>query len=365
VRAMLRDQRYAPHTSSDVAGAQRVGTLSIDGFVRPCRFRHMQWFLPRLSRQPFGRATGICFVLGLVAACERTPPPAGRKDTTVPVVPPPETTVVTPPPTSTWDSAAGRALFVVGAAPGEALIIAPRYSDSTALDSASFDLTTVRAVQLDLFASGKRVGSARVGETARSIRTDSCRTWPTARLGLAVADTSATKDWNVAFEAGHAAEVALDSITALPAADSGRLAAEIARLASALPGDTSAVFRGLPFVVNKAWRTRAPNGPQLLIAVVVRNVNQEANPRQERILLIAERDSATGAGRYTTKYSERAAGLEETLEATDPLAIVLLGAERRPTLVVARDAGHGASFALIERIAGEWQRRWSSTYAGC
>jgi len=108
-----------------------------------------------------------------------------------------------------------------------------------------------------------------------------------------------------------------------------------------------------------------PNGRLLVAAIVVRNVNQEANPRQERILLIAERDSTTNAGRYTTKYSERAVGLEETLEATDPLAVVLLGSERRPTLVVARDAGHGASYALIERIAGEWQRRWSSTYAGC
>jgi len=123
----------------------------------------------------------------------------------------------------------------------------------------------------------------------------------------------------VAFESGHASEPVIDSIEGLPTADSAKLAADIARIASALPGDTSAVFRGLPFVVNKAWRAQLPNGQTLLASVVVRNVNQEANPRQERILLIAERDSA--ATRFTPRYTDRKVGLEETLETTDPIAI--------------------------------------------
>jgi hypothetical protein len=159
--------------------------------------------------------------------------------------------------------------------------------------------------------------------------------------------------------------VAIDSIEGLPSADSARLAADIARIASALPGDTSVAFRGLPFVVTKAWRARIPGGQTVLTAVVVRNVNQEANPRQERILLIAERDSGATASRYAPRYVERKVGLEETLETTDPISIVLLGADRHPTVVMARDAGNGLSYALIERIAGEWQRRWASAYAGC
>ena len=36
-----------------------------------------------------------------------------------------------------------------------------------------------------------------------------------------------------------------------------------------------------------------------------------------------------------------------------------------PTVIIARDAGNGLSYALIERIAGQWQRRWASAYAGC
>lgn len=320
--------------------------------------------MPRITQQLTGRAIGVCLILALIA-CERTAPPAGRKDTTVAVVPPPDTTVVTPPPPSTWDTTAGPALFIVGSSPSEALIIAPGHPDSSALDSPAFDLTTLRTKQFDLYSSGKRVGLARVNATIASVRSDSCRTWPVAQLTLSPPDSATANTWNVAFETGHATEIPLDSITGLATADSARLAADVARIASALPGDTAAAFRGLPFVVNKAWRARPPNGPQLLIAVVVRNVNQEANPRQERILLIAERDSTSPAGRYTTQYSERVIGLEETIEATDLVAVVSLGAERRPTLVIARDAGHGAAYTLIERIAGQWKRLWSSGYAGC
>ena len=325
----------------------------------------MRWLLSRLSRRALGGPIAIGLTFMLVSACERSTPSAGRKDTAVPVVSPPETTVVPTPVASTWDSTAGPALFVVGETATEAWVIAPQFTDSTALDSTRFGVAPIRSIQLDLFSGGKRVGVAKVESTSGSVRTDSCRTWPKARLNVATADTAATRDWNVAFEAGHAAELTLDSIAGLPAADSARLAADIARLASVLPGDTAAMFRGLPFVVNKAWRARTPNGRDLLAAIVVRNVNQEANPRQERIMLLAERDSGATPGRYSTRYSERVVGLEETLETTDLIAMVLLGAERRPTLVVARETGSGASFALIERIGGTWQRRWATVYAGC
>jgi len=362
---MLAGRRAPSHTSSDVATEQDVGAVSIDGAAGACRFRRMRWLLLWLMRHVLSEPIAIAIGLALVAACERTTPAPGRKDTAVTVVPPPETTVVATPEVSTWDSTAGPALFVVGSTPAEALVIAPRYTDTTALDSARVDLTPLRGIRLDLFSGGKRVGIARVASTTGSVRTDSCRTWPTARLDVAANDSAATSEWNVAFEAGHAVQMALDSIAGLPSADSATFAADIARIASALPGDTSAAFRGLPFVVNKAWRARMPNGRLLVAAIVVRNVNQEANPRQERILLVAERDSAAPRGRYDTQYSERVTGLEETLETTDLVTMVLLGTDRRPTLVIARDTGSGSSYALIERIAGQWQRRWGSAYAGC
>jgi len=306
----------------------------------------------------------VALLLVLGVACERSTPVAGRKDTVVPSLPIPESSVVVKPEASPWDSSAGPALFVAGSTPTEALLIAPEYTRTAALDSVHPDSALIRSLRIDLFGSGKKVGTARITSMAASTRNDSCRTWPIARLEIASGDTGSAQPWNVAFETGHASEPVIDSIEGLPTADSARLAADIARIASALPGDTSAVFRGLPFVVNKAWRARLNNGQSLLAAVVVRNVNQEANPRQERIFLIAERDSAATA-RFTPRYTDRKVGLEETLESTDPMAIVLLGVDHHPAVIIARDAGSGLSYALVERIAGQWQRRWASTYAGC
>ena len=303
--------------------------------------------------------------VALALACERSAPPAARKDTVVNTVPPPESTIVTKPEPSMWDSAAGPALFIAGATPQEAFVIAPPYTDTVAIDSTRFDSAQLKALRVDLFAGGLKVGTARVGASVGSSRTDSCRTWPSAHLEVTPGDTGSTPAWSVAFEIGRASPVPIDSIEGLPTPDSARLAADVARLSSALPGDTAAMFRGLPFVVKKAWRTKIPSGQVVLIAVVVRNVNQEANPRQERILLIAERDSTTGTARYRPVYSERKSGLEETLETADPIAIVLLGSERYPTIVVTRDAGNGLSYTFIQRLGGQWQRRWASAYAGC
>jgi hypothetical protein len=358
---MVQGRLQRSNTSGDVA--TRALSASIDGTSRPCRFRRMQQ-LPRSTPRVISDST-YALILALTLACESSTPAAAKKDTAVAIVPPPESTVVAKPEPSAWDSTAGPALFIVGSSPAEALVIAPRSADSTMVDSAGFDLARVRAIQIDLFGGGKKLAAARVGATTGSTRSDSCRTWPTARLQLASGDTAAARGWTVGFEAGHATETVVDSIEGLATADSAQLAADIARIASALPGDTSATFRGLPFVVNKAWRAHVPGQPDVLVAVVVRNVNQEANPRQERILLIAERDSAATRTRYSSRYSERVVGPEETLESTDPIAIVLLGVDRRPTVVVTRDTGSGVSYSLIERVAGRWQRRWASVYAGC
>ena len=299
----------------------------------------------------------------LVISCERKAPEAARKDTVVSVAPPRDSVVEPKSETSAWDTTAGSALFVAGTAPQEALVIAPRYTTEASLDSNVIDTSRLQDIRLDLFSAGKRVGVAAVMSIAGSVRTDSCRTWPIARLQRLSGDTSTTS-WTVAFESGHAIPLSVDSIETLASADSARLAADVARLASALPGDTSAIFRGLPFVVTKAWRAQVPGGRTVLTAMVIRNVNQEANPRQERILLIAERDSVPSA-RYSTVYSERSVGLEETIETSDLIGMLLLGAEQRPSVVITRDSGNGIAYTLVERVDGQWQRRWTSPYAGC
>ena len=106
--------------------------------------------LPRWTRRVVSESIPV-LILALTLACERSTPAAGKKDTAVPTVPPPDSAVVAKPEPPTWDSTAGPALFVVGPTSAEALVIVPRYGDSTAVDSTTFDLGRVRAIQVDLF----------------------------------------------------------------------------------------------------------------------------------------------------------------------------------------------------------------------
>jgi hypothetical protein len=107
-------------------------------------------------------------------------------------------------------------------------------------------------------------------------------------------------------------------------------------------------------------------GVQALVADVRRKVNQEANPREEHILLVAERDSAQPASPWTTAYFERVADNEETIESDDVLAAVALGPAHTPSLVISREFNEGFAYALLERDGPKhWRLRWSSAYAGC
>jgi len=164
----------------------------------------------------------------------------------------------------------------------------------------------------------------------------------------------------------------MDSITALSAVDSSRRAAAVARVASALPNDTAQAFHGLPFAVRDAHTFTLPKGDTVIAAEVVRRLNQEANPEEEHIFIIMERDTVPplpGAPPpYVTAYSERTSGSEDDVESDEVLAAVLLGRAPHvvPTVVLSRDYGDGNSYTLIQRVAPRvWRARWNSAYVGC
>ena len=303
-------------------------------------------------------------LLLLSAACEpaKTPPP--HNDTVAKAPSPPETATVVPVEERTWDSTTGPAMFVSTGAPQEAVIVVPAFTQSAALDTARFDLSGLRDLRLDLFARSRSAGEARVVATTVGTAGNNCTAWPTARLAPAAG--AALSPWTVAFTDEHAQLIPLDSIESLSRPDSAKLVADIERLASALPGDTAPAFRGLPFVVREVRRFRPAPGVEALIAEVHRRVNQEANPLQESLFIVAERDSGQAAARYEPVYTERVSGAEETLEAIDVLAAAKLGADRRPTLILARDYGNGTAFSLVPRVGHRrWRETWSSAYAGC
>lgn len=306
---------------------------------------------------------------GLVACGRDTPEPAND---TVAVLPPAE---VTPPPEpppaplrwNGWPVQRAGELLVVPVAGSSlrAQLVHPRHTDSTLAPSTEHDLAALDGLEVDLFTQAGPAGRARLvaPEQGASPRGDMCTAWPTARIAPAAEPLS---PWTVAVEAGRAESIPLDSVSALSPPDSARLVAAVARVASSLPQDTASGFSGLPFVVRAVRRFEPVPGREAFVADVVRRVNQEASQKVEHIFLVAERAAGATRAPYVPVYVERSEGPEETLELRDVLAALRLGPDGPPALVVARDYGDGAAYALVERgEGGRWRAVWSSAYAGC
>ena len=158
-----------------------------------------------------------------------------------------------------------------------------------------------------------------------------------------------------------ATPVPLDSLEGASSADSVLVTTELARLASALPESNDAVFRGLPFNVKKAYRTKG--GPiGLLIGDVVRKINEEANPREEHFLIVAERSSGAD-GRYTTVFHSRAAGSEEVVRTNEILAVVRFVNGGNTAVIVSFEYENGGRLAFIEQTSEKvWKTSWRSAY---
>ena len=295
-------------------------------------------------------------------SCERAeqPRPSGQATAS-------DTTTALPDSTSVdsdmdWRIENGPVLAVSGDSAGIAILVLP------ALDTprtSMSDVDSLRDLEVDLFSPRGRVGSGRLRpRNSRPAENEQCAEWPTAQV---VQGTNArTTKWSVGFASGSATALAMDSLAGLQRADSARLAAEIAKLASAMPGDTAPMFRGLPFRVHSAYRVRPTPGIMVVVATIVRTINQEANARTEHLLLIAEQDLNVPESRLALKYFERVSGPEESTETVDILASLLLGADRRPTIVLGRSDESGTAFALLERAtSGKWTLQWSSPYTDC
>jgi hypothetical protein len=163
---------------------------------------------------------------------------------------------------------------------------------------------------------------------------------------------------------GNATAIALDSIGSLSSADSATLAASLAQSAAMLPHSADPVFVRLPFRVRSAYTFRL-DSTEVVIADVVRSLNEEANPRIEDLFLIGERPIGA-TGKYTVGYFNRIAGAEETIQATEVLTALEIGPSRRPAAIVNVESEDGSQLGFIERVgAGQWRYTWKSAYTDC
>lgn len=302
--------------------------------------------MPDFRRATPRRTRAFLALLATLAACERTGRPSGTDTARTTVRP--DTSTRAPVRSSAWDRARfGSVLLVQGDDPTTALEVAP---DS----GAAPDLTGASATLI------RRNGSAVGGTLAEraEVHGEACAGYP----GWRVSGDGAAAPWAVGLVGASVRPIALDSLEAMSRADSGRLTAEVTRLASILPSNGGDQYQGLPFVVRTLWRFPLA-GTQVIVAGLVRQVNQEAQPLEERTMLIAERDSASSD--WHTSYYERSRGNEETVEARDMLAAAYMGGVDEPLLVIGRDYGDSAAYSLLGRTGGQWRLLWTSPRVRC
>ena len=311
------------------------------------------------------RAMQLLLIVVGASSCERsrhaTPTRVSAPNVPESVATRPATAQVTQ-----WDSSAGPVMIARAASAANAWVVFPDYNDSTVPDTLQLDASRLSGDSVALVGrSGAMDAVPVISAGSKEWAGDECIEWPTATLGIG-GDTSRAAGWTVGFVEHGVTAVPLDSLDGMSGPDSARLAADLTRLASALPDDTSRTFRGIPFSVRYAYTFVPIAGVVGVAADLVRRLNQEASPLEQHTFLIAERSAQTPDAPFQVEYYERAGGLEESIETTDVLAAVRLPSPSRIALVVLRDGQDTSAYALLERHAnGTWRLRWTSVHTGC
>lgn len=291
------------------------------------------------------------FALGYMG-CENAKQPAPAASVATDTAARPDTSPVTELAPQSWPTALGSMLLVETDSAARAIVIAP--DSAGPIGAAGQGQGSTRVV---LLGRDRRLQVA----TLAAVQSPSAKCW----TGTIRSGGGPLRPWTAGFAADSIHPIALDSMLALNHADSMGLVSEATRLASVIPSDSAGVFFGLPFVVDALWRFRIPGDTQVVIGTLRRQINQEAMPLEERTLIVAEQDSSTHGGLVAT-YSDRSSGDEETIETYDLLSALMTGVPQHPMLVVGRDFGDGASYAIVERTGPRlWQLRWTSPKHKC
>src|SRR5258705_7039811 len=258
-----------------------------------------------------------------------------------------------------WDVDAGPLMLVsLGGSADSAAVVLPEITDST-IASAQTDSVSVAGLVFDLFGRGGKInGSTTVIPVQATDAKQECDGWPLVRV------RTGGSEWRVGFANAHVQAIKLDSIEARSSTDSAALAVSLAETAATLPIASDPAFSRLPFRVRSAYTFRL-DSVDVVIADVVRSVNEEANPRIEHLLMIGERPAGS-SGRDPPGHYNPTTGAEETTQATEVLAAVRIGSVKRPAVFVNIEYDDGRVLGLIERVApGQWRSIWRSAFTDC
>jgi hypothetical protein len=258
-----------------------------------------------------------------------------------------------------WNPDAGSVMILSAAGGSDTVaVVLPEATDST-IESLQNVTPPVTGLRFDLFGrGGKTASSLGVSPILRTDSVHDCYSWPMAKL------PSNDPNWKVGFVSGRVQPIPLDSIEGMSSGDSSALAVSLAQTAATLPVASDPTFRGLPFRVRSAYTFRL-DSVDVVVADVVRSVNEEANPRVEHLLIFGERPHGA-TGKFDVGYYSRNAGAEESMQATEILSAVRIGAMKRAAVVINVEYDDGGRLGLVERTGpGEWHATWRSAYTDC
>lgn len=238
-------------------------------------------------------------------------------------------------------------------------MVFPEFTIDSTIASAQFVLSGDALTDYDLWAPD---GSSTVGRLTSVVeaKQPGCENWPLTRLQTG----TEARSWTIGLKAGRVRGIPYTMIDQMSRSDSANVVVDLARLASQAPNDTSVALRGLPYVVRAAYRATLGDSLALVVGEVVRRINIEANPREERTTVIGER-AASATGPYTLVFSERLHGDEEGVPTTELMGLVQLN-DGDYVAFGARDFSDGGTYLMFAREKGNrWRLRWQSAYAGC
>jgi hypothetical protein len=150
-----------------------------------------------------------------------------------------------------WNVDAGAVMIISEASSSDTVaVVLPEVTDST-IESLQGISPAISGLTFDLFGRGGRIApSVAVSPLPQLDTKQECDSWPLAKL------RSAHSNWRVGFASGRVHAIMLDSLEAMPSADSAALAASLAQMAATLPIVSDPTFRGLPFRVRSAYTFR-------------------------------------------------------------------------------------------------------------
>lgn len=257
-----------------------------------------------------------------------------------------------------WNADAGPLMIAaMNGSTDSVMVVLPYVTDST-IEALQGVAPPIAGMTFDLFGRSGRVSSSvAASPLPLTDTTRDCFSWPAARL------QSNPGGWQFGFSSGRVQAIPLDSIEALSSRDSALLAVSITQTAATLTA-ADPTFRGLPFRVRSAY-TFQLDTVEVVIADVVRTVNEEAKPRVEHLLILGERLRNTDA-KFDARYFTRSAGPEDTTPVTEVLGAIKVGAAGRPIVIVNVQYDDGGKFEFVERIiSGKWNATWKSAYTDC